>query len=423
MRVAATGGTSTALTKLDPPRQVAHRYPHFLPDGRRFLFFAQGEPEFAGIYLGSLDGGTPKRLTAADTAGVLSAPDTLVYGDRGALVARRFDVGREELIGDPITVATTVGYDDTLGAISASATNMLAYRAAAATAVRAAWFGREGTELGEPTLRLNDVSLITLSPDDRRIAFEDALQGNRDVWIADQVRGDFTRLTNDPAVDGAPLFSPDGSRIAFASNRRGDFDLWIRAASGEAGEELLVDGPQMQYALDWSKDGRYLLYQWSDFNEAWDIWALPMTAEDREPFIVAGSPQFAERMGQFSPDGRFIAYETNESGRSEIVVQGFPQPQGRLSVSTAGGTQPRWSANGREIFFVSPDGSLMAAPVAPAGSTLEIGTPVSLFAAHVANQRLRAAYAVASDGRFLVISTSPADEGTSPITLIVDWRR
>jgi Tol biopolymer transport system component len=423
MRVSATGGQPIAATQLDLPRQQGHRYPSFLPDGRRFLFFSQGEAEFAGIYLGSLDGGTPKRLTAADTAGVFVAPDRVVYRDRGALIARRFDVGRGELVGDPVTVAKTVGTDgNSFGAISASATNVIAYRAAAATALQATWFDREGTVLGEPTLRSNEVALPALSHDDRRIAFEDDLQGNRDVWIADQVRGDFTRLTNDPGVDGAPIFSPDSSQIAFASFRRGSFDVWKRSASGQPDEELLVEGPQMQYPLDWSKDGRFLLYQWSDFNEAWDLWAVPMTGDDREPFVVAGSPQFAERMGQFSPDGRFVAYETNESGRSEIVLQAFPQPQGRVPVSTAGGTQPRFSPDGREIFFVAPDGRLMAAPVTPLGATLEVGTPAGLFAAHIATQRLRAAYAVASDGRFLVISVSPADEGTSPITLIVDWR-
>ena len=174
--------------------------------------------------------------------------------------------------------------------------------------------------------------------------------------------------------------------------------------------------------LDWSKDGRFLLYSQGDPKTGGDLWALPMTGNDRKPVVVANTA-FEERQGQFSPDGRWVAYQTNESGSSfEIVVQAFPEPSGKWQVSTGGGTQPRWRADGKELYFIAPDRKLMAVPVAVLGSAFEAGKPVALFATRIlgGGGQFKPQYAVSRDGRFLI--NQVVEESTAaPITLILNW--
>ena len=177
----------------------------------------------------------------------------------------------------------------------------------------------------------------------------------------DLARGAFTRFTFDAAADGFPLWAPDGSRIAFESTRTGSWDIWLKPSSGMGMEERLLGTPSNEWPLDWSMDGRFLLYYQDGGKTGADLWALPMTGDDRNPIAVANTP-FEEITGEFSPDGRWVAYETNESGRFEIVVQPFPNPTGKWQVSTSGGMRPRWRADGRELYFVALDGKLMAAP-------------------------------------------------------------
>ena len=411
LRVPASGGESVAVTQLDVPRQVGHRFPSLLPGGRQFLFYAQGDPEVAGIYLGSLDGPAATRLTASENAATFLAPDRIIFVRQGALVSHRLDAARQELTGDPVTLLASVG------AFSTSTTGLLAYRAGSSPQGLMTWFDRTGKALGQAGDLLNGSEL---SPEERRVAGDRTIQGNRDVWIKDLVRGGLTRFTTHAAVDGYPQWSPDGSQVVFESTRKGTFDLWIKPSSGAGTEQLLLESPDSDWPLDWSRDGHFLLYQRSDLKTLWDLWAVPMTGTDRTPFAVANTP-FEERMGQFSPDGRWIAYETNESGRQEIVAQEFPRPSGRSQVSTGGGTAPRWRADGREIYFVALDGKMMAVPVTTTGSTFEAGTPVALFSPQIAGQAFKSQYAVSRDGRFLV-NTLTTDEATvSPITLILNW--
>ena len=420
LRVPASGGESVAVTQLHSPRELGHRLPSFLPDGRRFLFYVHGEPDVSGIYLGSLDDGrAPKRLTAADTSGAYLAPDRVIFVQQGVLVARRFDAARGELAGDPVALAASVGSDFYLGAFSASSTGLLAHRAGSGAQERMTWFDRTGKLLGHP----GDVDMNgpELSLDDRHVAFDRIVQGNRDVWLMDLLRGGLTRFTFDAAVDGYPVWSPDGSQVVFESTRKGTFDLWIKPSSGAGAEQLLLETPDTEYPLQWSKDGRFLLYQRTNLKETWDLWALPMTGGDRAPIAVANTP-FAERMGQFSPDGRWVAYETNESGRPEIVAQAFPEPSGKSQVSTGGGVAPRWRADGREIYFIAPGGKMMAAPVATRGSSFETGTPVALFSTHIQGQAFKFQYTVSRDGRFLVNDLSLDEATASPIMLILNWK-
>jgi Tol biopolymer transport system component len=185
-------------------------------------------------------------------------------------------------------------------------------------------------------------------------------------------------------------------------------------------EEAIAEAPNNRWPLDWSKDGRFLLYHEDDPKTGSDIWALPMTGSDRTPIVVANTPS-SEPTGQFSPDGRWVAYDTNESGQFQIVVQPFPNPSGKSQVSTAGGTTPRWRADGQEVYFIAPDGKLMAAVIHASASSFEAETPVPLFQTRINNIGSKQQYAVAPDGRFL-INQIMDDSSATPITLILNWK-
>jgi Tol biopolymer transport system component len=262
------------------------------------------------------------------------------------------------------------------------------------------------------------------------------------VWLIEVGRGVPSRFTFDVATDGGALWSPDGSQVVFRSSRNGVYDVFEKPASGAAEEHPLLVTAQSKGPLDWSRDGRFLLYSAQDPTTASDLWALPMmgerpspgsgrpeSAEGRKPFAVLQS-RFDEIEGQFSPDGRWLAYASNESGRYEIYIQTFPEAGGKSQVSVAGGMQPRWRRDGRELYYVAPDARLMVVPIRPAPDThtLEAGAPVALFPTRLAaggnigasGFPARAQYAVAPDGRFLM-NVVADDAVTSPITIVQNW--
>jgi serine/threonine protein kinase/Tol biopolymer transport system component len=425
-RVAAVGGEPVAVTRLDPPRQISHRHPQFLPDGRRFLFYAQGTPEAAGIYLGSLDGGAPTRLTAADSRGAFLPPDQVVFVRQGTLVARRLDLDSAALTGDPVTLFDEVGVDTSArGGFAVSGAGTVAYRAGGGASGQLTWFDRTGSALGVAGMPdANAQRRPELSPDGRRVAIVRTVQGNTDTWLLDLVRGGMSRLTFDAAIDVNAIWAPDGMRVAFSSNRTGVFDLYLKPSDGSGTEQRLVDSPNTKHPQDWSKDGRWLVYYEQNPTTRRNLWALDMTSPDHTARVVADTPA-EEVLAQFSPDGRWVAYQTNESGRFEVVVQSFPDAGGKWPVSTAGGVAPRWRADGKELYFLAPDATLMAVPVTAADTSFEAGTPVALFPTRIAGGGTvatdRPPYAVASDGRFL-ISQPVGDATAAPITLILNWQ-
>ena len=422
---ASSSGEPVAVTNLDPSRQTGHRYPQFLPDGRHFLFFAQGPSEAPGIYLGSLDGGEPKRLVASDSSGSWLPPDMIVYVRQNALLAQRLDLKREELTGETITLTDTVAAVNGQGGFSVSRDGRIAYRVSSNFERKLTWFDRSGKPAGTASEATARLTYPELTRDGRRVAIQFSSQNNVnvDIWLMELGRSGMTRFTFDPSLDTTPVWSPDGTQIAFSSSRKGNGNLYVGTASRAGAGELLFESKSIKYTRDWSADGHFLLYSTDESKTGRDLFALPVNGStEREPIPIATTP-FEESNGQFSPNGRWVAYETNESGRFEIVVQPFPKPTGKWQVSANGGIQPRWRADGTELYFIAADGKLMAAPVSTSGATFGWDAPVALFAAHTAPGAGadKQQYAVSLDGRFLI--NQPVEGGlTSPITLILNWK-
>lgn len=434
-RVPATGGEALTLTRLGPG-QTSHTLPQFLPDGRRFLFTVTGTPDTQGVYLGSLDGGEPMRVLPDVASTAFVPPNTLLLVRGSTLVALRFDPARGVVSGDPRTVAQPVGVAaaSSRGAFAASLTGVLAYRAGGALSRQTrqlTWLDRAGRVLG--TVGPPDASELvrpSLSPDGSRVAITRQGADNfADVWLVDVARGAEARFTFDPAHDIGGVWSPDGRRVFFRSSRGdGRTDLYDKPADGAAEERLLLKTDENKTALDVSPDGRTLLYASASPTTGVDLWGLPVVG-DRKPFPIVQT-KFDDTDGHFSPDGRWIAYESNESsGRFEVYVRPFPGPGGKWQVSTGGGSQPLWSHDGTELFYLAADGQLMAAPIAVAsgGTIIDAGTPVALFTPRLASGGVVTVagglttpqYAVAPDGRFLV--NLAVEDHTAPITVVLNW--
>ncbi|HEY9183197.1 MAG TPA: hypothetical protein VIQ99_08360, partial [Gammaproteobacteria bacterium] len=426
MYLATPGGTPTPATRVTDG-QAGHRFPQFLPDGRRFLFYAAGEPQKSGVFLGSLDGGEPTRLVAADSAGVFAAPHWVLFVQQESLLARRLDLSRSELAGDPLVVASQVGTEATGHAgVSASDVGHIALRDAVSQRSQLVWRDRAGTPIGIVAEgATNDFVFPELSPDGRYVATQHAVEGTWDIWSLDLVRGGSSAVTRGSGNEQLPVWSPDGERIVASSNQLGVNNLYVRNARavGSAGEPV-VENANTKQPQSWSNDGRRLLYYEIGPTTGRDLWWFDFDTKETRVFA---NTAFEERSGQISPDGRWVAYETNESGRYEVVVRSFPEPTTTWPVSTDGGTQPRWSPDGTELFFVAPDLSLMAASITAHASDdriLDVGVPVSLFAArptgNVLADIVRAQYAVARD-RFLM-NESVEGSADVPVTLVLNWR-
>ncbi len=425
----AGGGTPELLGKRDDG-ESRRCWPQFLPDGRHYLYLSDDmHPEKRGIYVASLDSNERKRVLASETNAAYAPPGYLLYLRGDALMAQRFDAARLVLTGEPLSLSVQPAvYRFAVSGIinlvpwagySISSNGVLAWfpGGSAAASTTLTWLDRTGKELGtlgEPSAYSNPA----LSPDERRLAVDVRnAEGNRDIWIFDIVRGGRTRLTFDAAEDFSATWSPDGTRIAFVSQRRSSRELYQKLANGSGPDELLLESKDALASLEhWSPDGRWIVFNRRRQGPP-DLHLLPMSAGPRPipmPFLAT---EFRENMGQFSPDGRFLAYGSDESGRHEIYVRDISPDgtagQGKWQVSTDGGFEPQWRRDGKELFYVHVSGSaatsggpgpgtLEAVAVTSHGPSFAAGPPRPLFEVGLPDQR-RNRYVVTGDGqRFLV---------------------
>jgi eukaryotic-like serine/threonine-protein kinase len=427
-RVSDTGGEVVTATRVDAPRHRGHFAPVFLPDGRHFLFYAGGIPEVSGVYVGQLDTLDAMRLLDADSPAVYAATGDLLFLRDGKLLAQAFDPDRLMLEGAPTVVVDKVSRGTTL---SASAAGPVAYRGAPSDSGQRqlVWVNRSGQETDKEVYADGSALGPAWSPDGRRIAVFRFANQNMDIWSYEISRRVWDRITFDAGDDIFPLWSRDGTSIVSGSVRTTTFvDLYRSFLGSPQGrEELLLSTEQPKFPMDWSADGRFLLYATLDSKRGFDLWGLPLATDgagERKAFEVAGT-DFNENHAQFSPDGQWIAYQSDKTGRLEIYVRPFPGPGSDSLVSRAGGTQVRWNPNGKELFYIDPDDRLMAVPLtfSADGKTVEFGTPTALFATNVGREAPnlhRHQYAVSPDGNSFVMHTVVGEASSPPVTVILN---
>jgi dipeptidyl aminopeptidase/acylaminoacyl peptidase len=364
-------------------------------------------------------------MVARTSSNAIYADGHLLFLRGNTLMAQPFDAKRLATTGDTVPVAEQVGSVtvDAVGLFSATSTGLLAYQAGTgAGGISLTWFdrsGKPGGALGDA----GDFRTLEFSPDRKSLAASAAdASGNRDLWIYDVARGLRTRFTFDPAMDDFPLWSPDGRSIAFSSNRKGHFDLYRKSSDGTGAEELLYEDNLDKTQGSWSPDGKFLLYSAVRPMTFDDIWVLPLASRE-----AGGAPKpslflqtaLQEQRPRFSPDGRWVAYQSNESQQFEIYVAPFPGPGGKRQISTSGGTFPRWRRDGKEIFYVAPNGRLMAAEVNARGNAIEVGQVRPLDIRVVTTGSYR--YDVSTDGQRFLVATAPEQNAVAPLTLVQNW--
>ncbi len=440
-RVPAAGGTPTPLVPLDKSRhQTSLRWPVFLPDGRHFLYWG-GEPgsnvgsESNGIYVASADGKDSKFLFKADSNALYAPPGYLLFIREQTLMAQPFDAGGLKLAGDAFPIAEQVANPESyqLGFFSVSQNGALIYQTGGPSQSQILSLDANGKQLG-PIGDPGTLGYIKLSPDGRRLAewVGDPQTKNADLWLIDLSRGVRTRFTFDPKDEDSPVFSPDGSRIVFSSNRKGPDDLYIKDSSGAGTEQPLLESEDDKFPTDWSSDGRFVTFTQlnNKGKRSADIWMLPLEG-DRKPFPFLQT-EFNEGSGAFSPDGHWLAYESDESGKVEIYVAPFAPTQapvtggsglqgGKWQVSQGGGRMATWRSDGKALYFLASDEKLMQADATPKGSAIEVGIPRVVFQAPFApvGPGSRTFDVAANGQRFLIISSK---EGAPvPLTLVANW--
>ena len=418
VRVPATGGTPAPATKIEAAKGSAWVLPKFLPDGRHFLYFVRSsQREVQGIYVASLDSSETTRIIAnADSAAQFAPPGFLLFLREGALVAQPFDATSLKVAGDVTTIAPGVQLkeDENYGWFAVSKNGRLVYRPARPFRSQLEWVDAEGKGLS--AVAADADSAISLSPDEKRVTIdrEDPQTGAGDVWLLDIGRGIASTFSVNPAADSHGVWSPDGTRIAFQSDRDGAryYNLNEKPAAG-GDTTLLFKSDQDKTGLDWSRDGRWLLFRSRSKDTKSDLYMLSMTGERKAaPFLVT---PFDEGGGRFSPDGHWIAYVSNKSGQEEVYVQPFPPTSAKWQISVGGGNSARWSGDGRELFYASPDRKLMAVAITyqPA---LEPAAPKPVF-----DLKRAIDFDVSRMSRRFLVNQPVIDAASTSLEVVLNW--
>ena len=428
-RVSSAGGTPSRLTTPDPDRgETTNRWPEFLPDQKHFLYFGGDvagsvalSAERNAIFVGSLDS-KEKTLVVKGTGNAsYVAPGYLLYYSEKTLFAQPFNASTFKLSGDPVALLTDVAFTPRIShsAFSASESALIAQRGSGVAVSQLTWFDRNGNQLGTVGGR-EIVANVALAPDGKTIAADrtDEETQDNDIWIYNLQQNTLKRLTFDSSVDSAPVFSPDGRQFIFASSRSRNFGVYIKNSDGSQPEQPLpfnAHDNADRYPSDWSRDARHIL-----FTRATDLWVADAPDWKARPLV---ENQGTVRNAQFSPDGKWVAYASSQTGKWEVYVTSFPDGHGIWQVSTAGGTQPRWRGDGKELYYLSADSKIMAVPIA-GGANFNAGAPVPLFQADprvlVATSEL-SAYDVTRDGKRFLINTQLKNPEAQPMTVVLNW--
>jgi len=433
MRVAAAGGKPVAATRLDRAAgEGSHRWPYFLPGGRRFLYEIRkpssdpsiAQAGIAGIYVGSVDGREKRRILSEDTTVAYDPAGYLFFRRANNLMAVAFDAPSGTIRGEPVVIAGNIEGNAATGAsVFSVSENLMAYSPRAAfITTRMVWLDRSGKELS-PVGAPGRLLYVALSPDGRAAVAAMTQESERPaLWLLDTRVGRAIRLTRSATAELSPVFSADGQRIFFSAYSKGPWDLWETTPQGGKAKPFL-ELPTTKTANDVSPDGRYLLYREFNPGTRGDLKFVPLTGDPTPRTFIATADE--ESNGDFSPDGRWVAYTSDESGRREIYAASFPDPSRRLRVSTEGGSQPRWSRDGKELYYVR-SGQLMAVGVSREGNDLSFGASQPLFSLPLFqfsdpgfDQVTR--YDVAPDGRFLALLRT-GEEVPTPLVLVQNWR-
>ena len=433
MQVPAAGGTASPLTTLDRSRgEYHHIMPWFLPDYRHFVYSRQGTAEVNGLYVGSLgakQGQIAKRLVTTQSAMVAYGATTageagrLFFVHDGVLLAQSFDPVRLELRGEPTALAENIALFLDSAAFHLSRNGILVYRVGGGS-FQPTWYDRGGKLLGTTGEEHRGIASVSLSPDGKWAAATTGSEATA-IWLLDFTRGTRTRFTFGSSNSRSPVWSPDGSRIIFASDRGGHFDLYQKLANGASDQELLLKSENDKYPTSWSRDGRFLLYTVAEPKKGSDLWVLPLEG-DRKPFPFL-STVFNENNAQFSPNGRWIAYTSDESGRPEVYVRPFLADSigpssgagGKWLISDGGGYYPHWGEDGKELYYNDPRSRMVAVEVS-SSPEFKAGVPELLFPTPIGNP-LPGQWDVTPNGeRFLI--EAPASQSTqAPFTVVLNW--
>jgi len=436
MKVSANGGSTTQFTSLDESKlQSSHRWPSFLPDGKHFIYFARGqEKEREGIYAASLDSPNDAKLLLSTnlraeycSVAANASKGFLLFARERTLLAQAFDPAKLELIGDPVAIAQNLlSFPTEVGptgyaSFSTSMNGLLVYRTGGTQLTELKWFDRDGKEQEKLTgLGLHHEPQIFA--DGKRVLYGREEGGSYDIWMADMSRSTQTRLTFSQTPDASPAWSPDGSSIVYSSFREGKFQMFQKPSNGSGNEELLLKADGAVFPDDWSRDGKYIVYEMDTGPQTKiDLWVLPLFG-DRKPFPFLAT-DFQETHSRLSPDGRFIAYVSDESGRPEVYVQTFPNPGGKWQISSTGGDQPVWRSDGKELYFLAADRNLMAVAM-NTSPEFEAGRPQTLFTARLPQTNMtddRNNYSPTPDGKRFLVAAVPAETTSYPITVVLNW--
>ncbi len=423
-RVSAGGGPVTHVTAVDSTRNMSNaRWPHFLPDGKHFIYTTQAAKRSSdftgGVYVASLEGSVDKHLFDLST-NVEYRDGKLLYVRQDALVMQHFDTGTLELSGDAIPVVNKIGYapNRSKGVFSSSLDGVMIYMTVSSQGRTLSWIDRQQNLLLPAGSIVIDATAY-LAGDDSRILYDsyDPIARNFDIWTLDIARGLKSRLTFDQADDSNPVLSPDGGRFVYTSWKEG-VNLYIRSMAGTDTAELVAKSITSAQCTDWSRDGRYLLFQDVELTADWDIWYVPLDGDRvKKPFVKT---EFSEQSAVFSPDGRWVAYSSDESSRNEIYIRSFPSGEGKWQVSTGGGRTPIWDRTGTMIYY-NTDQGVMGTTVNGSGTSFTIGeTKLILRNPSQAGLLL---HGVTTDGKKILVSHLPTNQVTMPLTLVTDWRR